>query len=253
MAIDRYHPAVAPVRKALERGKWWTVRTLVGQRAFGGVASVIPWTERTWEYPWVLRQIGAGRCRVLDVGPGEDTPLALWLAEQDLELWGCDLRPYGTPIPGFRFVQGDVTTTDDLPEGYFDVVLSVSVLEHLEVTSAYAGYKTRADRDYAVAFLRAMRRCVRPGGKVLVTTPAGRPATSDLDRPDAYRVLGQSEVEAMVGRAGLRIVHQDFVRLSEHRHWVPCTAADVAGLDSSTTIIRALTGLVLEPSEDSAP
>lgn len=251
MAFDRYHPAVAPMRKVLERSKWWTVRTLVGQRAFGGVASVIPWTERTWEYPWVLRQIGSGRRRVLDVGPGEDTPLALWLAEQDLELWGCDLRSYGTPIPGFRFVRGDVTTTSDLPRRYFDVVLSVSVLEHLEVAS-YAGYKSRAGRDYAIEFLRALGRLSRPGGRVLITTPAGRAGASEPGRSDAYRVLSQAELTEMVTRAGLRIVHQDVVRLGEHRHWVPCQPGDVADLDSTRTI-QALTGLVLEPTEDNAP
>jgi SAM-dependent methyltransferase len=86
----------------------------------------------------------------------------------------------------------------DLPyrDGWFDCAVSISTLEHVGMDNAR--YGTDAARAEAAdpeldRALRELRRVVRPGGRLLITVPYGRP-----DDLGWFRVFDRAMVERMV-------------------------------------------------------
>lgn len=94
-----------------------------------------------------LRSRPVGQLRVLDVGCG-DRPYA--------ELFADAAEVVGFDVPGnpYADLHGSIETIP-VEDGSFDVVLCLQVLEHVP--------------DPAAA-VRELRRAVRPGGRVLLTT-----------------------------------------------------------------------------------
>jgi 2-polyprenyl-3-methyl-5-hydroxy-6-metoxy-1,4-benzoquinol methylase len=101
------------------------------------------------------------RIRVLDLGCGNGC-LANLLAQQGYEVVGVEESASGVDIaqktfPDCQFIQGSIY---DLPSSItnntFDVVISVEVIEHLY---------------YPRELARAAEKCLRPGGRLILTTP----------------------------------------------------------------------------------
>jgi SAM-dependent methyltransferase len=119
--------------------------------------------SRQWEYPYVLGNLpeeGSGR-RVLDAGSGYRF-FAPMLARRGFEVDACDLDASIGPKYDEIAAQYDLAiefTQQDLskltyPDATFDYVCCVSVLEH-------ARNRTEIVREY--------RRCLKPGGSLLLT------------------------------------------------------------------------------------
>ena len=98
------------------------------------------------------------RARILDAGCGSGRNM-LELARHG-EVTGVELSPTSVRLARERDVgevlEGSVLDID-LPEGSFDLTVSLDVIEHLEDD---------------VAALRELRRVTKPGGALLVTVPA---------------------------------------------------------------------------------
>lgn len=106
----------------------------------------------------------ANQVRVLDVGCGKGIELCVdyqWaLREQAAELWGLEPDKNLSIRPGlFHRHQSALMEEADLPADSFDVAYSFMVMEHV------------LDPD---AFLRAVHRCLKPGGVYLFATPNKR-------------------------------------------------------------------------------
>lgn len=224
--------------RAAQSWKWRAARVLFGGMGSYGAQMAIPWAERTWEYPWVLRRLPDGARTLLDFGPGPDSPLPLWLTCQGIRVTTADFRRPSVVVPGVDVRIGDFGTLD-LPLASFDVVTCISVFEHLAVAS----YGQSASDDRPEALLRRMGMLMAPAGCVLLSLPVGRSALS-ANREDAYRVYSPAELHALVGRAGLRVAAEDYVRIGAAGLWEPVTGEAVAELDSAVSI-SALAGLVL--------
>jgi 2-polyprenyl-6-hydroxyphenyl methylase/3-demethylubiquinone-9 3-methyltransferase len=103
---------------------------------------------------------GAAPLRVLDVGCAQGT-LALLLAERGHRVTAVDLRPEFLAYAKSRHTHGDVTFVnadamkDDLPGG-FDLVFANQLIEHLV---------------HPVEFVTRLAAKLRPGGRLVVTTP----------------------------------------------------------------------------------
>lgn len=101
-----------------------------------------------------------GPTRVVDVGCGKGIGLENGyqkiIAARCGELWGLEPDPSITPEPGiFTNYQNAMMETATLPESSFDIAYSFMVMEHV------------AD---PAGFLRAVHRCLKPGGVYFFVT-----------------------------------------------------------------------------------
>lgn len=158
----------------------------------------VPWVddaqlayEHLHRYAWA-RAMVAGR-RVLDLGCGEGFGASI-LADEASEVLGVDLDPDAVRHAGarygserVRFSVGDARSLDDIGDAAFDAVVAFEVVEHL--------------REHE-RLMAAIRRVVRPGGLVLMSTPdrtlyrAGDEPNPfhrrELDRPEFADLLART-------------------------------------------------------------
>jgi 2-polyprenyl-3-methyl-5-hydroxy-6-metoxy-1,4-benzoquinol methylase len=130
-------------------------------------------TQRFWhgrKFEYVARLVPAG-AYVLDFGCGAGSFLAV-LAEQkpDVRAVGVDIgssqidfanREVAKLFPGDRIKFEALSVASGVvpyPDATFDVVTSIEVIEHLHPAIAHR-------------FLREARRLLKPGGRLIVTTP----------------------------------------------------------------------------------
>lgn len=166
--------------------------------------------------------------RVLDAPCGHGL-LAQALVRRGHEVWACDVDPAALLFPdGVRFDAVDLNGPLPYPDDHFDHVVSLEGIEHLE--------------DAAVC-LREFARVLRPGGRLVLSTPnvnsAEKRWTYFLSgrfsgfKPIARRGLGQpigpghSHVTVpylptlvyLLERHGLR-VDRVTITMVKTRHWL---------------------------------
>ncbi len=106
-------------------------------------------------YPRGLSLLPPAPARVLDVGAGEGYFCQV-LREKGYEVEACDYLQEIFKVPGVPFHRADLNDRIPLPDGGFDAVVSIEVLEHLE---------------NHVRFMREVIRVTKPGGRIILTTP----------------------------------------------------------------------------------
>jgi SAM-dependent methyltransferase len=168
-----------------------------------------------------LQRLPTAPGRVLDYGCGEGRYLDV-VREQfpHAQLVGCDVSNVALDHAGHRRPWADYVRMEDerapLPDGSFDLVLSVEVLEHV------------ADVELAT---RELSRLLAPGGRLVLTTPCANPGslewvinrlrgglqqTSDgygrfaTDEPGHLRRLTSRDLRVLLQRAGLVVDRVDF-------------------------------------------
>lgn len=147
-------------------------------------------TERVVEIPWVISRY-RGEPRVLDIGPAFAHPVytdrLTALGIPDLN--GVDLST--RRIRGMRLIRSDVRAMP-FADGYFDLVLCISAIEHVGLDNSRYGVADGPAVDGDVASLREIRRVLAPGGRVLITVPFGRAEQGSWYRQydlDTWRAL----------------------------------------------------------------
>ena len=174
--------------------------------------------ERIVEMPFVLRSITEGERLILDLGCCESA-LPLELAHLGYKVVGVDQREYLISHPNFRFVQGDICQLS-FPSNLFDVVVSLSTIEHVGL----GFYRDRVNAQGDLAAVKEIWRVLKPGGKLLLTAPYGRPCESwqrVYDSEGIKKLLSNFRVENM----------RYYKRLGQA--WVEASREEVDGLDSS--------------------
>jgi 2-polyprenyl-3-methyl-5-hydroxy-6-metoxy-1,4-benzoquinol methylase len=130
---------------------------------------------------------GQGALDILDVGCAQGT-LALLLAERGHRVWAMDIRPQFIDYARTRYERGDITFIrgNALEIGLrnrFDLIYANQVIEHLV---------------YPLDLLRRLVSWLKPGGRVVMTTPNADyiknnlPAFSQLGDPSQYEHLQHS-------------------------------------------------------------
>jgi SAM-dependent methyltransferase len=117
------------------------------------------WVDK-WNHSYAARSARAGE-RTLEIGPGTGSHLDFEDIASQVEYVGLELRDTFSQemrvrYPNVRVVVGDCQRGIDFPDGYFDRVLAIHVLEHLENLPAA---------------LAEVRRVLRPSGRLVVVIP----------------------------------------------------------------------------------
>jgi len=135
--------------------------------------------ERVVEYPWVFSNLSASPGKVLDAGSALNHGFLLERLPESAQLTIMTLAPEKRCFwgRGISYVFGDLRDTD-FSDGAFDVVISVSTIEHigLDNTLLYTGDTSKKEED-ALGFVpavREFRRMLKAGGTCLITVPFGR-------------------------------------------------------------------------------
>ncbi len=95
------------------------------------------------------------RGRLLECAAGEGG-MSLRLKSLGFDVVACDVDPQKFHAAGVRFCQADISRELPFASGSFDYVTCLESIEHLE---------------NQFHFLRECARVLRPGGKILITTP----------------------------------------------------------------------------------
>lgn len=124
-------------------------------------------TERTLEYEFVLQNLPPDlSASILEVGCSSSL-LALWMARRGYSVRGVDTREYDERHPNLIFVKGDILSAGFQDE-IFDVITLVSTIEHI----GFGAYDdTQVDLDADLDAMQEVRRILKPGGRVIMTTP----------------------------------------------------------------------------------
>ena len=126
-------------------------------------------SERIVEVPFMLRSIREQERFVLELGCCE-SPLALQLASLGHKVVAVDQDEYLARHPNLSFVRGDVCQLSFQPE-LFDVAVCLSTIEHVGL--GFYGDPVHEQAD--LTGIREIWRVLKPGGRLLLTTPFGKP------------------------------------------------------------------------------
>ena len=126
--------------------------------------------SKRWEYPWALSRAAlAPGARVLDAGCG-DSIFPVYLAKQGYDVTALDLEFEGTlgelHHVRIEYVHGTLTALPQDDET-FETVFCISVIEHLP-------------EEHIPRAMQEMRRVLRPGGKLLLTTDYYEDASAEI-------------------------------------------------------------------------
>jgi len=126
-------------------------------------------SERIVEVPFMLRNITESERLVLDLGCCE-SPLPLQLASLGHKVVAVDQDEYLAKHPNLSFVRADICQLGFQPQ-LFDVAVCLSTIEHIGLGFYGDPVHQRAD----LAAIREIWRVLKPGGRLLLTTPFGKP------------------------------------------------------------------------------
>jgi len=134
------------------------------------------WNQYHNQLDYYLRMAGDRPLSILDVGCAQGT-LALLLAERGHHVTAVDIRPQFLDYARSRHTHGDVrfvaanVLEDELPGGH-DLIFANQIIEHLV---------------YPAELLGRLRRLLKPGWRLVATTPNGHYLKNSLP---SYGELG---------------------------------------------------------------
>ena len=214
----------------------WRVMTRARNAALGAARASVILSEQAIENPFLLRRIDPTVRKVLDFGAFEST-LPLSLAALGLDVTVVDQRRYPFGSERLRVLEHDILQPLDSLDSDFDLVYSISTVEHVGLGDYGDPVHPEGDR---IALANLWEK-VRPGGQLVVSVPAGRPTVQRgyrvYDEPSLRRVLPHAAELSFFMKRGREGVWQpsDAAAISDHRYQdyfaqSPCEAVAIAVL-----------------------
>lgn len=173
-------------------------------------------SEQPIEYALFYQSLRAADNTVLDFGCVENI-LPMTLCSLGYRVTGLDFLPYPFTHANFTFIRHDILAWQP-PPGAFDVVVSISTIEHVGL--GYSGDPVANAGDKRA--VEALWKALRPGGRLFVTLPAGRPTIRR-----GYRTYDEATVRGLVPSIErLRF----FAKPSRRGAWREVEAAEIGGI-----------------------
>ena len=148
----------------------------------------------------IRRIVRPGRdCRILEIGCG--TGHNLPMLQQFGEVDGCEMDPVARDLASFRLgrpiIDARLPDLEGVPEGHYDLIALLDVLEHVE---------------HDVEALQAIRRRLKPTGALLLTVPANPWMWSAHDvAHHHHRRYSKRQLERVFSAAGFDVrLHSHF-------------------------------------------
>jgi SAM-dependent methyltransferase len=143
-------------------------------------------SEQSVEVPLVLREVGPEGSSILDFG-GYESILPLSLSALGYQVTVLDQRPYPFRHPRLRTVCADLFADPPPLDRQFDLVMSISTIEHLGL----GHYAEQARPDGDREGVERLWNLVQPGGRLVASVPAGRPSEQR-----GYRVYDEARLRS---------------------------------------------------------
>ena len=141
-------------------------------------------TERIIETPLVFKYLRDQDETILDFGGFESIlPLQLSALGYKVSVW--DQRPYPFSHPNITVLCGDLFVQSREIMDRFDVIVSISVIEHLGL----GNYGDQVVEDADKEGVKILWGLLKKGGRLMVSVPAGRPT---IQR--GYRVYNEEKI-----------------------------------------------------------
>jgi len=165
-------------------------------------------SERVVEIPFVLENINSQEnSKILDFGCAR-SPLPLYLANKGYKVIGSDLRDYNLKHPNFKFIKGDFMKID-FSKQYFDVIISVSVLEHVGLEKYGSNKFERGD----IKVMKKFKQLLTKNGKLIITVPYGKEEFSYM-----MRIYNRDSLKRLL--KGYKIEKEEYYYRKNYSDWV---------------------------------
>lgn len=141
-------------------------------------------SEQIVELPLVFKNLREGDKKILDFG-GVEGILPLQLSALGYHVTVLDQRLYPFSHPNLNVICGDLFAKDLKITDTFNVIISISVIEHLGLGSYGDSVVHDADKK-GVEILWSL---LKKGGRLMASVPAGKPAVQR-----GYRVYNEKRI-----------------------------------------------------------
>jgi len=200
-----------------DRNKY--IRAFAQKLGFSRPIDIALESTRIVEYPWVLRNIPS-KGKILDVG-STGSQLPIMLVCLGYHVWTIDVRDYEYAglSENLHSIVGDIRKTS-FPDGFFDVVVAVSTIEHVGLGRYGDPIDAEGDRNA----MKEIRRIIASDGILLITVPFGKRSVTSL-----HRVYDEDSLLSLLRGFEIKGIEY-FLRM---KVWVRATKEKVSRVDSS--------------------
>jgi SAM-dependent methyltransferase len=185
--------------------------------------------ERIVEYPWIFKNLENTGFKLLDAGSTFNFNFILdhhLIKEKELTIF-----TYSPENPNYNekrisYVYGDLRRLP-FKDDYFDVVVSQSTIEHIDMNNSMYGYEidyNKKEETKSFEFIEAIKEMIRvlkPAGMLLITFPFGK-----FENHDFFQQFDKEMLEKLLNVfQGNGTYKHDFFRYLPEG-WVSCNESD---------------------------
>jgi len=185
-------------------------------------------SERSFEYPWIIMRIRHREGRFADFG-SRNSMLIPYFSSLGYEVYGIDLNADLPAIAkflkhyqNFRFIKADMRKLPFV-DNFFDVSVSVSTLEHIFNQDMLCEDKIA---------LREITRVTKKGGQILITMPYGKGEISKFYLGYPYKIYNQKSLAELLRHPALKIEELAYF-LRQPPIWIKVERHRIEDVDSS--------------------
>lgn len=173
-------------------------------------------SEQVVEYPLIINNLIGNNLNILDFG-GFESMLPLQLSAIGHRVTVLDQRKYPFIHPNITVCSNDIFNIDFKTNDLFDVIISVSTIEHLGLGHYGDVIIDEADK----IAINALWRQLAQSGKMMVTLPAGKPTTQR-----GYRVYNENRIREIFPQ-DTSLAIRWFSKNGRHGAWTEVLSKDI--------------------------